>query len=175
MRRSAKRRDAPIPGIKELHAFHQISALLSRGCKSALLDGLQCEDIIVRSRGNRCEGNPSMRTHMPALAMIALLGFCGQANAQARCPELTQLRSEAAEILKQTRGVPTSDRCAAYVRFSMAWGAIAQYANDNRELCDISIPSLSDFEKYRREAVTVRDNACAGRPLHAFPPDVIRR
>ena len=117
-----------------------------------------------------------MRTHVPALAMIALVGFCGQANAQARCPELTRLRSETAEASTPIRGlVPTSDRCVAYIRLSMAWGAIAQYANDHRELCDISIASLSEFEKYHREAVRVRDNACAGRPLRAFPADIIQR
>jgi len=114
-----------------------------------------------------------MRKHMPALAMMALAGFCSQASAQARCPELSRLRGEAAEASKQL--IPASDRCGAYTRFSMAWGAIAQYANDHRELCDISIPSLSDFEKYHREAVTARDNVCAGRPARPYPPDVIQR
>jgi hypothetical protein len=33
--------------------------------------------------------NPMMRTRMPALAIIvALLGFCVQANAQAPCPQI---------------------------------------------------------------------------------------
>jgi hypothetical protein len=148
-------------------------ALLSRGRKSAVLDGLQCEDMIARGGGNRCEENPLMRTHMPALAMIALVGFCSQANAQARCPELTRLRSEAAEALKQARGVPSWGRCEAYNRFSRAWGAIAEYANDQRELCDISTLSLNEIEKDQREAVKTRDNACAGRPLRPFPPDII--
>jgi hypothetical protein len=110
---------------------------------------------------------------MPALATMALIGFCAHANAQARCPELTRLRSEAAAALKQT--VPASDRCEAYHRVSMAWGAIAQYASDNRAPCDISIPTLDDFEKYHREAVTARDNVCAGRPAHPYPADIIRR
>jgi hypothetical protein len=117
-----------------------------------------------------------MRTPMPVLAMIALVGFCSQANAQARCPELTRLRSEVAGALKQTRGlVPTLDRCEAYNRFSTAWATIVQYANDNREACDISTLSLDEFEKYHREAVQARDNVCAGRPARPFPPDVIRR
>jgi hypothetical protein len=112
---------------------------------------------------------------MPALAILALLGFAIPANAQAPCPELTRLRSEAAGALKQTRGlVPTLDRCEAYNRFSTAWGAIVQYANDNREACDISTLSLDDFEKYHREAVQARDNVCAGRPVRPFPPDIIR-
>jgi hypothetical protein len=116
-----------------------------------------------------------MRTHMPALAIIALVGFCSQANAQARCPELTRLRSEAAEALRQATGVPTSERCEAYNRLSMAWNAIAQYADSHREWCDISILSLNEFEKYHRDAVTARDNVCAGRPLRPFPPDIIQR
>jgi hypothetical protein len=40
-------------------------------------------------------GNPMMRTRMPALTIIALLGFCIQANAQAPCPELTPLKQSA--------------------------------------------------------------------------------
>jgi hypothetical protein len=31
--------------------------------------------------------------------MAALVGFCSQANAQAPCPEMTRLRSEAAEAI----------------------------------------------------------------------------
>jgi hypothetical protein len=116
-----------------------------------------------------------MRTHIPSLAMIALIGFCSQANAQAQCQELARLRSEAAEALRKKQSVPTSDRCAAYIRYSMAWGTIVQYANDHREACDISIVSLSGLEKYRREAVTARDNVCAGRPVRPYPPDVIQR
>jgi hypothetical protein len=121
------------------------------------------------------QGNPSMRTHMSALAMIALVGLYSQTSAQAQCPELTRLRGEAAEALKRTRGVPTSERCEAFNRFSLAWAAIAQYANDNREACDISTLSLDDFEKYHRDAVTARDNVCAGRPVRPFPADIIRR
>jgi hypothetical protein len=105
-------------------------------------------------------GNPMMRTRMPALTIIALLGFCIQANAQAPCPELTRLRSEAQEALKQSMTVPASERCYMYIRLSVAWGAVAQYANDNRESCHISIPSLNEFEQYHREAVKDRDNVC---------------
>jgi hypothetical protein len=76
---------------------------------------------------------------------------------------------------KTIRSVAPSDRCGAYNRFSMARGAIAQYANDHRELCDISIVSLSEFEKRHREADKARDNVCAGRPLRPYPPDVIER
>jgi len=115
-----------------------------------------------------------MRTLLPAVAM-ALVGFCSQANAQAQCPDLSRLRSEAAAASKLTaaRGL-ISDRCEAYIRSSMAWGAMVRYANDHRESCDISMESLSAFEKYRREAVSVRDNVCAGRPARPFPPEIIK-
>jgi hypothetical protein len=116
-----------------------------------------------------------MRSVIPAVAMIALVGFCSQANAQARCPELTRLRSEAAGTVQRATGlVPTPDRCERYIRISMAWDAVVQYANDHRESCDVSLPSLNEFEKNHREAVSARDNVCAGRPLRPFPPDIIR-
>src|SRR5262249_46346529 len=70
-------------------------------------------------------GDPMMRTRVPALTSIALLGFCIQANAQAPRPELTQLRSEAQEALKQSMTVPASERCYMYIRLSVAWGAVA--------------------------------------------------
>jgi hypothetical protein len=72
------------------------------------------------------------------------------------------------------RGVPTSDRCAAYSHFSTAWGAIAQYANDHRELCGISTLSLGEFDKRHREAMRARENVCAGHGI-PFPPEVIQR
>jgi hypothetical protein len=136
-----------------------------------------CNAQVLSARGgsNRCEENLSMRTLMPALAMIALVGCCSQANAQAQCPELTRLRGEAAEASKPTSRALTSDRCEAYIRSSMAWGIMVQYANDHRELCGISIRSLSEFEKYHREAVNARDNVCAGRPARPFPPEIILR
>jgi hypothetical protein len=42
-----------------------------------------------------------------------------------------------------------------YSRLSVAWGAILQYANNNRESCHISILSLNEFEQYHREAVKI--------------------
>lgn len=116
-----------------------------------------------------------VRTRMPALTIIALLGFCIEANAQALCPELTRLRSEAQEALKQSRTGPASERCYMYNRLSEAWRSVAQYANDNRESCYISSASLNEFEQYHREAVRDRDNVCAGRPLRPYPPDIIQR
>lgn len=118
---------------------------------------------------------PSMRTLMPTLAMIALIGLCSQAPAQAQCPELTRLRGELVDSSKQMRRALIPDRCEAYIRSSMAWHAMVEFANDHRESCDISIHTLSDFEKYHREAVIARDNVCARRPVRAFPAEIIGR
>jgi hypothetical protein len=107
--------------------------------------------------------------------MTALAGFCSHASAQAQCPELTRLRSEAVAASKPAERGLTSSRCEVYIRSSMAWAELVQYANDHRESCDISIRSLSEFEKYRSEAVTARNNVCAGRPARPFPPEIIRR
>jgi len=114
-----------------------------------------------------------MRMCMLAFATIALVGFCSDANAQTNCPELARLRGEAAEAAKQMTGVP--NRCEAYRRFSTAWGDIFRYANDHRELCNVSGVLLEEFEKRYREAAKARDNACAGRPLQSFPPEIIKR
>jgi hypothetical protein len=115
-----------------------------------------------------------MRTRMLAFTVIALVGFCIQADAQALCPELTRLRSEAQEALKQSRSVPVSERCYRYNRLSEAWGDLAQYANDNRQSCQISMTSLDDFERYHRDAVKDRDNVCAGRLLRLYGADIIQ-
>jgi hypothetical protein len=119
-------------------------------------------------------GNTNMRTRMPALTIIPLLGFCIQANAQALCPELIRLRSEAQEALKQSRTVPASERCYMYNRLSEAWAGAVRYANDNRESCHTSNASLNEFERYHREAVKDCDNVCAGRPLRPYGADVIQ-
>jgi hypothetical protein len=116
-----------------------------------------------------------MRTHSPALALMALVGFCSQASAQALCPELARLRGEVTEASEKTRIFPASDRCAAYIHFSLAWGAIARYANDHREMCDISDVLLDDFEKQHRVAMEARKNVCAGRSARPYPAEIIRR
>ena len=116
-----------------------------------------------------------MRTLLPVLAMIAFGGFFNQANAQAQCRELIRLRSEAVQAQKPMARGLISDRCDAYIRSSMAWRAVLQYAEEHRESCDISSRSLGEFEKYHREAVSARDNVCAGRPARPFPAEVIHR
>lgn len=114
-----------------------------------------------------------MPPRLLTLAMIVLVGFCSHAHAQAQCPELTRLRSEAAGTVKQATGVPAAERCEAYSRFSMAWNELLQYAADHREQCGVSDASLSEFEQRHREAVKPRDSVCAGRPLRPFPPEII--
>jgi hypothetical protein len=116
-----------------------------------------------------------MRTPVATFAMLVMAGFCHQANAQAACPELTRLRGEVVEASKPLTGIPRRGRCESYIRSSMAWHAIMQYANEHRESCDISSVALSEFETRHREAVNARDNVCTGRPLRPFPADVIQR
>jgi len=116
-----------------------------------------------------------MPTPMPSLTIIALVGFCIQAHAQDRCPELTRLRGEAAEALKQTMNVPASARCDSYNRLSKVRSAMAQYASDHRESCDISTSALSELVKSDSDAEKARDNVCAGRPARPYPPDIIQR
>ena len=114
-----------------------------------------------------------MRMYLLTFATIALIGFYNDANAQTNCPELVRLRGEAAEAAKQMAGVP--NHCEAYRRFSTAWGEIFRYANDHRELCNVSGVLLEEFEKRYREAAKARDSVCAGRPLQSFPPEIIKR
>ena len=112
---------------------------------------------------------------VPAFTMVALLVAAPQANAQVPCQELTRLRSEATEAWKQAIRVPASERCGSYYRFSLAAKAMVEYANNNRESCDISVQTLNQMEGYHRMAVQARDNLCAGRPLRPFPADIIQR
>jgi hypothetical protein len=116
-----------------------------------------------------------MRTLVSALAIIALGASCYPVRAEAPCPELTRLRSEAADAAKLRSSAPTRDRCEAYIRFSMAWAEIAEYARDHRESCDISQGSLDAMEKRHREAVHERKELCAGRPGRRFPAEIIKR
>lgn len=115
------------------------------------------------------------QTHLSALAMLALAGCFSQANAAAPCPELSRLRGEAVEASNQVTGIPRPGRCEKYIRSSMAWYAIVQYANDHRDACEISSISLSEFETLHREAVNARDNICSGRPARPLRADIILR
>jgi hypothetical protein len=117
----------------------------------------------------------SIRSVVPAVAMIALAGFGSQLCAQEQCPELTRLRSQVAENVKRSLGAPSPERCEAYVRISIVWAEAAQYASDHRDSCGLGERALSDLEKRHREAVQARDNICAGRPSRPYPPDIINR
>ena len=105
----------------------------------------------------------------------AIVGFGGQAEAKAPCQELVRLRNAASEAWTHAMRVPSSQRCGALYHASLATEATLNYANNNHESCDISVPLLNQVEGYHREAVQARDNACAGRPLRPFPADIIQR
>jgi hypothetical protein len=116
-----------------------------------------------------------MGARLPILATLTLIGAINPASAQTSCLELAALRREASEASRHIIGVPTSERCVAYNRFSAAWAAVARYASDHREQCEISADSMGGFEKRHAEADKARDNICAGRPARPFPPEIIQR
>jgi hypothetical protein len=112
---------------------------------------------------------------MPAVTLIAMVWLGAQAEAQAPCPELVRLRNAATETWKEAMRAPPSERCGALYRASSAAEATLNYANSNRDSCDIFVPWLSQVEGYHREAVQAGDNVCAGRPLRPYPADIIQR
>ena len=93
-----------------------------------------------------------------AFTMIAIVGFGVQADAQTPCQEYLRLRNAANETWKQAMSVPPSERCGALYHASLAAEA-----------------TLNQVERYHREAVQARDNACAGLPLRPYPADIIQR
>src|SRR2546423_7431587 len=112
---------------------------------------------------------------MPAFAMITIIGLGVQVEARTPCQEYLRLRNAATEAWKQAMRAPPLERCGALYHASLAAEATLKYANHNRESCDISVPLLNHVDRYHRETVQARDNACAGRPLRPFPADIIRR
>jgi hypothetical protein len=116
-----------------------------------------------------------MLNPLPAFIMIATLGLTVPADAQAPCPEYLRLRNAAAEAWAHAMRAPTPERCGAFYQASLAAQATVRYAADNRESCDISVRLLNQVERQQRETVQARDNACAGRPLRPYPPDIISR
>jgi hypothetical protein len=110
-----------------------------------------------------------------AFTLIAIVGLGVRVEAQTPCQEYLRLRNAAAEAWKQAMRAPPSERCGALYHASLAAEATLKYADDNRESCDISVPLLNHVDRYHREAVQARDNACAGRPLRPFPADIIQR
>jgi hypothetical protein len=112
---------------------------------------------------------------LSAFTIIAIVGMGVQVEAQTPCPELVRLRNAATEAWKQAMRAPRSERCAALNHAASAAKATLEYAESNRQACDISVPLLNQVDGYQRQAVQARDNACAGRPLRPFPPDIIQR
>jgi hypothetical protein len=110
-----------------------------------------------------------------AFAVVAVVGVGGQVEARTPCQEYLRLRNAATEAWKQAMRAPPSERCGALYHASLAVEATLKYADNNRESCDISVELLNQEEGYHREAVQARDNACAGRPLRPYPPDIIQR
>ena len=108
-------------------------------------------------------------------AMITIIGLGVQVEAQTPGQEYLRLRNAATEAWKQAMRAPPSERCGALYHASLAAQATLKYADNNRESCDISVPLLNQVERYRREAVEARNNACAARPLRPFPADIIQR
>src|SRR5258708_33767095 len=107
--------------------------------------------------------------------MIATIWLGVQAEAQTPCPELVRLRNAATQAWKEAMRVPSSERCGALYHASSAAEATLNYANDNRESCDISVPLLNQVEGYHREAEQARDKAWAGRPLRPDPTENTQR
>jgi hypothetical protein len=112
---------------------------------------------------------------VPALTMIAIVGLGVQVEAQTPSPEVVRLRNAATTAWKQAMRAPRSERCGALYHASLAAEATLEYADSNREACNISLPLLNQVEGHYREAVQARDNVCAGRPLRPYPPDIIQR
>jgi len=110
-----------------------------------------------------------------AFTMVALVSLTVQAEAQTPCQEYLRLRNAASETWKQAMRTPRSDRCEALHRASLAAEATLTYADANRESCAISGELLNQVERYHREALQARDNACAGRSLRPYPADILHR
>ena len=110
-----------------------------------------------------------------AFTLIAIVGLGVLVEAQTPCQEYLRLRNAATEAWEQAMRAPPSERCGALYHASLAAEATLKYSDDNRESCDISVPLLNHVDRYHRETVRARDNACAGRPLRPFPADIIQR
>lgn len=106
-------------------------------------------------------------------ATLAIIGLALEAEA-APCQDYLRLRNAANEAWRRAMGAPDSERCAALHRASSSAEATLQYADNNRESCDISVPILNSLQAHQREAMQARDNVCSGRPMRPFPADIIR-
>ncbi|MDN5002008.1 hypothetical protein ACFQZO_14035 [Bradyrhizobium sp. GCM10027634] len=114
-----------------------------------------------------------MRILLPIAAIIVLTGPCSAAGAQAQCPELTRLRNEAVQAAKPASRSLMLGECGAYVRASRTWDAVVDYAAEHQDVCNISDQMLDALKTSRSNAVTARNNVCAGRPARPFPADIV--
>jgi hypothetical protein len=110
---------------------------------------------------------------VPVCTIFAMVWLGVQAEARPPCPELVRQRNAATEAWKEARRVPLPERCGALNHASRATEATLNYANNNRESCNISVRLLNDVEGYHRDAVQARDNVCAGRPMRPGPAEII--
>ena len=115
---------------------------------------------------------------LKGLVAVTALAFAGQtvqAAARAPCQQYVELRNAASHAWKEAMTTPRPDRCAALDRASMAADATLKYAEGNRGSCNISVQLLNQVAGQHRETLQARDNVCAGRPLRAYPADIIQR
>jgi hypothetical protein len=116
-----------------------------------------------------------IQLRVPLYTIIAMTWLGLQATqAQPPCPELVRLRNAATEAWKEAMKAPGPERCGALNHASLAAQATLNYANNNRESCNITVRLLNDVEGYHRDAVQARDNVCAGRPMRPGPTEIIR-
>jgi hypothetical protein len=99
----------------------------------------------------------------------------GSGGSESTVPGIGAAAQRGLRAWKQAMRVPPSQRCGALYHASLAAQVTLDYANNNRESCNVSVPRLNQVEGYHREAVQARGNACAGRPLRAYPADIIQR
>jgi hypothetical protein len=93
---------------------------------------------------------------VPAVTIIVLLGLGVQAKAQGPCAEVLRLRNAASEAWKHAMSAPASQRCGALAQVSVATEATLNYADNNRQSCNISDRLLNEVDGYHRQAVQAR-------------------
>jgi len=108
---------------------------------------------------------------VPICTMIAIAWLGVQAQAQPPCPEVVRLRNAATEAWKEAMRTPRPERCGALNHASLAAEATLNYANNNRESCDISVRLLNDVEGYLRIPVKATMDSDAWRPLDPVDDD----
>jgi hypothetical protein len=74
---------------------------------------------------------------------------------------MLRLRNAASEAWKHAMSAPASQRCGALAQASVATEATLNYADNNRQSCNISDRLLNEVDGYHRQAVQARDNVCA--------------